>query len=141
MNEDWLYSYYHGIQKNTLEQFIDDSNNISTCQAFQQNKESINAIKEKMDEANVEIDRYSKFRQFQAQHINPAPLKISKSHSLLHCLCCELQGFLLERFFDAVTSFFCNVINLSWQTSKDLISYEYLTCWSQQTVHAIMKTS
>ena len=45
IDEDWLYSYYHG----PLENFIDDSNDISTRQSVQQNKESINAINEKID--------------------------------------------------------------------------------------------
>ena len=54
MSTDYIHTTI-GLQ-NTSEQFIDDSNNISTCQAVQQTKESINAINDKIDEANDKID-------------------------------------------------------------------------------------
>ena len=49
------YGFIHttlGLE-NTSEQLIDDSNNISTRKAFQQNKESINTIHDKIDKENV----------------------------------------------------------------------------------------
>ena len=55
----YVHTNYHG-------QFMDDSNNISTRQANQQNKESINAICDKIDEANVEIDT-QRFRDIETQ--------------------------------------------------------------------------
>ena len=100
-----------GLQ-NTLEHFIDDSNNISTRQAIQQeNKETINAIEITKWMKHMLKDRHCTFRinlsinrgsSFKAQHINPARLKISKANSLLHCPNCEMQahptGLLTEMF-------------------------------------------
>ena len=97
------YGFIHttlGLE-NTSEQLIDDSNNISTRKAFQQNKESINTIHDKIDKENV-TDLTHLDNSKHNQSSTSQDLLIT---SILHCPRCEI-GPLARDVHDASTSSF-----------------------------------